>query len=47
MGKPDLRIHFDDEIESSVTDILIHPSWNANSENYDADIAIVVLAKLI
>lgn len=42
-----MRIQLEYEIESSVNEIVIHPGWHSAAEAYDADIAIVVLAKTI
>lgn len=32
-------------VDSLVWDIILHPDWNFNSDNYDADIAVIVLDK--
>lgn len=36
-----------DAVNRSVMQILIHPDWNVNEENYDGDIAILVLTENI
>lgn len=47
LGKPDLKVRFAYEVESSIIEIVIHPGWKLNSATYDADIAIVKLAEII
>lgn len=32
---------------TSVTELIVHPEWNFQSESYDADVAIAVLARTI
>lgn len=47
LGKPDFNVRLDYEIESCITDFIIHPGWKPNAKSFDADIAIAVLAKEI
>lgn len=48
LGRYNLKAHYEHgSLRENVSHIEIHPQWKASTINYDADIAIIVLARII
>lgn len=44
LGRYNLKLHYErGSLQEHVTDIIIHSDWNPSSDNYDADIAILMM----
>lgn len=43
LGRYNLKLHYErGSLQEHVLDIKIHPNWNSSSDNYDADVAILI-----
>jgi Trypsin len=42
-GKHDLRYFESSSQKREISEIIIHPDWNTNAVNFDADVAVVTM----